>query len=169
MEKDKNTICTFKVYLFMLTNSKNVLSIRGIPLGLQQTKGQEKPCRTERERKIMRVFCMLITAGAECGSTSCSSWMTPLYCHGTLETDQTAWRRPVSTLKTPSLSSDTLYTTTECFGLCSEKMCRECAKRTRRRPVCSSASVTLSKGRQKSSNYFHNVNFIVQGHFGLCV
>lgn len=33
-----------------------------------------------------------------------SSWMTPLYCHGTPETDQTAWFRPASALKISSLS-----------------------------------------------------------------
>lgn len=49
---------------------KMYLSVRGIPLGLQQTKGQEKQSRTERERKIMRVLCTLLTTGAECGSTS---------------------------------------------------------------------------------------------------
>lgn len=49
---------------------KMYLSVRGIPLGLQQTKGRAKRSRTEGERKIMRVLCKLLTAGAECGSTS---------------------------------------------------------------------------------------------------
>lgn len=49
---------------------KMYLSVKGIPLGLLQTKGRAKRSRTEGERKIMRVLCKLLTAGAECGSTS---------------------------------------------------------------------------------------------------
>lgn len=86
---------------------KMYLSTKGIPLGLQQTKGQEKRSRTERERKIMSALHAVhgwSWMWKYFLEESRSSWMTPLYCHGTPETDQTAWCRPASALKTPSLS-----------------------------------------------------------------
>ncbi len=96
-----------------------------------------------------------------------SSWMTTLYCHGTPETDQTAWCRPASALKIPSLSFFChSYTTTECVLDSAARQCAENVQtETRQRPMCSSATVLRSQREDKRVAIFPQCRFYCAGRF----
>lgn len=121
----------------------------------------------------MRVLCTGLVARAECKS---SSWRGAALSGWLLRTAMARWRRTKrgniaqtsqhikNSRSRASRSTHPLCYIRLLFGLQGTRV--ENLQRESHKPLC---RVTFAIERQKSSNYFRNVDFIVHGACGLCI